>query len=292
MTQSSDVLLILGCGYVGERLAGACLARGMRVVTTTRRKERAEDLEALGVEALVVAAPADLPDQLVASVSAVVDSIPLTRSEQGMHASQVDWLPLFARKATALRWAGYLSTTAVYGNASGAWVDEGHACHPISERGIERLAAERCWLECRLPAEVFRLAGIYGPGRNLISRLKAGGYRAVQWQPPRWSNRIHVDDIVSALMAAMETPRPGRIVNLADDEPLPHADHATELARLIDAPKPRVLSEQEGERDLSPMALEFFRDDKRISNRLLHDELLPALKYPSFRDAVAELISP
>ncbi|ATX78921.1 Nucleoside-diphosphate-sugar epimerase [Mariprofundus aestuarium] len=289
MTQSIDSLLIFGCGYVGERLAKACIAEGIRGVATTRSENRANELEALGVEAVVVSSPADLSDRLLASVHAVLDSIPLTRSEQGMHASQVEWLPLIAAKMRSLKWAGYLSTTGVYGDANGAWVDEAYACHPSSARGTERLIAETSWLESGMPSEVFRLAGIYGPERNILARLQAGGYKAVQWQPPHWSNRIHVDDIVAAVMSAMQNPSPGRIVNLADDEPLPHADYVTELARLAGAPEPVLLSEQAGEKELSPMALEFFRDNKRISNRLLHHELLAELKYPSFRDAVADL---
>ena len=290
MTQSINSLLIFGCGYVGERLAKACLAEGVRVIATTRSENRAKELGALGIEAVEASSPADLSNQQLASVHAVVDSIPLTRNDQGMHASQVEWLPLIALKMTNLKWAGYLSTTGVYGDAHGAWVDEAYACHPTSARGTERLVAETSWLESGLPAEVFRLAGIYGPERNILARLKAGGYKAVQWQSPHWSNRIHVDDIVAAVIAAMQKPRSGRIVNLADDEPLPHADYVTELARLTGAPEPVLLSEKAGEKELSPMALEFFRDNKRISNRILHNELLAVLKYPSFRDAVADLM--
>lgn len=283
-------LLILGCGYVGERLGFYCLQQGISVTGTTRSKARAVVLNKSGIEAVVAATPAELPDELLTSVDAVVDSIPLTRNEQGMQASQSEWLPLISSKLISLKWAGYLSTTGVYGDAAGGWVDEAYACHPTSARGSERLLAEKCWLESGLPAEVFRLAGIYGPRRNILLRLKAGGYKAVAWQPPHWSNRVHVDDIVAALMTAMKKPRVGRIVNLADDEPLPHADYVTELARLIDAPAPVLLSEQEGEDQLSPMALEFFRDNKRVCNRLLHKELLLSLKYPSFRDAAADLL--
>lgn len=283
-------LLILGCGYVGERLAQQCLQQGISVTATTRNAERATQLTSSGVKAVVAGCPSDLSDSLLASVDAIVDSIPLTRSEQGMSASQARWLPVIALKAARLKWAGYLSTTGVYGDANGNWVDEAYACHPTSTRGSQRLVAEQCWLTSGLPAEVFRIAGIYGPERNIFARLQAGDYKAVAWQPPHYSSRIHVDDIVAAVMAAMQKPRAGRIVNLADDEPLPHADYVTALAQLIGAPAPQLLSEDEGEAQLSAMALEFFRDNKRVSNQLLHAELLPQLKYPSFRDAVADLL--
>ena len=278
-------VLILGCGYVGEKLAVACMQQGVQVTGTTRSQARAGVLRGLGVDAVVVESPESLPGELLKQYDAVLDSIPLTRGEQGMHTSQPEWLPKIAPKLNHLKWAGYLSTTGVYGDADGAWVDEAFPCNPTSERGSERLKAEQVWLSSGLPAEVFRLAGIYGPERNIIPRLMSGGYRAVRWQPEHWSNRIHVDDIVEALMAAMNSPRRARICNLSDDEPLSHADYVTELAQLIGAPPPLILSPEAGAKELSPAMLDFFRDSKRVSNSLLHRELLPELHYPSFRDA-------
>jgi len=278
-------LLILGCGYVGEKLARACLAEGVKVTGTTRSETRAGELKGLGISVVVSESPERLPDDLLGSVDAVVDSIPLTRDESGMYASQLQWLSKIAPKLSNLKWAGYLSTTGVYGDADGAWVDEAFPCNPTSERWIERLKAEQVWLGSGLPAEVFRLAGIYGPERSIVSRLMSGNYRAVRWQPEHWSNRIHVDDIIAALVTAMNAPRRARICNLSDDEPLSHADYVTELAQLVGAPKPLILSPEQGEKELSPVALDFFRDSKRVSNRLMHDELLSELNYPTFRDA-------
>ncbi len=283
-------LLILGCGYVGERLARACIRRGMEVVVATRSAARAAELAAMGIEAVVAASPLDVPDDCLAGIEAVLDSIPLTREQGACLPPQRSWLPALAGRLKTVHWCGYLSSTAVYGDAGGAWVDESWACRPTSARGRARLAAEQAWLASGLPAEVFRLAGIYGPGRNLVARLRAGGYKAVRWSPPRWSNRIHVDDIVAAILAAMAAPKPGRIVNLADDAPLPHADYVCELARLIGAPEPTLLSPEEAARELSPAALEFFRDSKRVCNRRLHAELLPRLRYPDFRAGLASLL--
>ncbi|MDX8391354.1 MAG: SDR family oxidoreductase [Mariprofundaceae bacterium] len=287
---SGEKVLILGCGYVGERLAIACLANGMRVIGTTRSQERAADLKKMGIEAVVVDSPLDLSAALLASVDAVLDSIPLTRNEAAMHASQPLWLPEIAPKLTRIRWAGYLSSTGVYGDAGGAWVDESFACNPTSARGKERLRAETAWLDSVLPTEVFRLAGIYGPRRNIFARLRSGDYKAVAWQPPHYAARIHVDDIVAALLAAMRKPRSGRIVNLADDMPLPHVDYVTQVARMIDAPAPVILTPDAGEKQLSAVALAFFKDNKRVSNRLLHDELLPELRYADFRSGIMSLM--
>jgi nucleoside-diphosphate-sugar epimerase len=289
MNEGIEHLLILGCGYVGERLAVAARARGMRVTGTTRRPERAQALRTRGIEAVVADSPTELADDLLAACDALVDSIPLQKAGDDLRVPQADWLPALTPRMRHLRWAGYLSTTGVYGDAGGAWVDEAFACRPTSARGIGRLAAEAAWLGSGLPAEAFRIAGIYGPGRNLVDRLMAGGYRAPSWQPPHWSSRIHVDDIVAALLTAMGLPRPGRIVNLADDCPLSHAEYVCELARMLGAPPPVILDAATAERELSPGALAFFRDNKRVCNALLHRELLPSLSYPSFREAVTAL---
>jgi len=290
MSDRIHALLVLGCGYVGEHLGAACIEKGMKVYGATRGAERAEALERAGIIPVVVDDPARIPGHIWRQVDAVLDSIPLERAPDGLRAGQPRWLPALARRCGRVRWAGYLSTTGVYGDADGAWVDEAWPCRPTSRRGVERLRAEQAWLDSGLPAEVFRLAGIYGPGRNILPRLMAGGYRAVRWEPPHYSGRIHVDDIVAAIMAAMARPRPGRIVNVSDDAPLPHGDYVAELAAMIGAPAPELLTPEEGERLLSAAALDFFRDNKRVSNRLLHVELLPELRYPSFREALPVLL--
>lgn len=282
-------LLILGCGYVGEKLATVCIKQGIQVTGTTRSRERADVLEGMGIDAVVVESPLLVPDDALDNCDAVLDSIPLLRDEHGMRATQPAWLPRLAPKLCHIRWAGYLSTTGVYGDADGAWVDESFTCHPSSPRGTERLRAERAWMKSGLPAEIFRIAGIYGPERNIISKLKAGCYRAVRWHPPHFSSRIHVDDIVAALISAMHANEPGRIVNLADDLPLPHDEYISEVARLVGAPDPVILTPEQGEIELSPAMLDFFRDNKRVSNRLMHETLLPNMKYPDFRTAIADL---
>ncbi len=283
MAQSIRCLLILGCGYVGEKLALACLAQGVQVIGTTRHQARALELKKLGIEAFVISSPAELSDAVLARCDAVLDSIPLSRDANGMFASQLQWLPQITAKCSKLKWAAYLSTTGVYGDADGAWVDESWPCKPTSARGTERLLAEQAWLNSGLPAEVFRLAGIYGAERNVLGRLKAGGYKAVAWNPPHYSSRIHVDDIVAALIAAMQQAKVGRLVNLADDMPLPHSEYVCALATMIGAPDPVILSEYEGNNQLSAAVLDFFRDNKRVSNRMLHEDLLPELKYADFR---------
>jgi len=284
-------LLILGCGYVGTRLAKACLQKNISVFATTRDEEHGHHLKKLGIHPLVVASPCDIPTNIFQQTTLLVDSIPLTRHADDMSASQLEWLPTIIPKLTKLQWAGYLSTTGVYGDADGAWVNESHPCNPSSARGIGRLQAEQAWLNSTLPAEIFRLAGIYGPERNLIGRIKAGDYKAVQWNPPHYSSRIHVDDIIAALLAAMQSPSPTRIINLADDLPLPHADYVQRLAVRLNAPQPIILNPEEGKKQLSATALSFFSDNKRISNQRLHDELLPQLIHPTFEQGIAAILN-
>jgi len=284
------VMLILGCGYCGTWLARSLRRDGWRIYATTRSAERTKTLTQLGIHPLLIHTPADIPHDILQSTDAVLDSIPLQRDGNRILETQSVWLPKLAPCMKRLSWAGYLSTTGVYGDAAGAWVDENHSCRPTSERGQQRLLAEQAWLHSSLPAEVFRLAGIYGPGRNIIARLQSGCYRVVRWSPPHFSNRIHIEDIIRAIRAAMHAPQPARIMNIADDLPLPHDQYACELATYIGAPAPIILSPEEARNILSPALLEFFRDNKRISNRKLHEHLLPQLRYPSFRHAWRTLI--
>jgi len=290
VTTNKQHLLILGCGYVGTKLARSCLQRGFHVSAMTRSQARAEDLQSAGITPIIAASPLEIPAEFLQQATHVVDSIPLSRQGSEMHTSQTAWLPALVPHLHRLTWAGYLSTTGVYGDAQGDWVGENHRCNPKSARGQQRLLAEQAWLTSGLPAEVFRLAGIYGPERSLIERLQAGGYKAVSWQPPHYSSRIHVDDVVAALVAAMQAPKAGRIINIADDLPLPHADYVQQLARLLHAPAPHILTPEEGEAQLSPTLLSFFSDNKRISNQRLHNELLPDLHYPTFREGIQSIL--
>jgi nucleoside-diphosphate-sugar epimerase len=260
------------------------------VQATVRDKAHAQQLQSLGIDAVVNDNPGELSAAWLQDCDAVLDSIPLSydAAKQPVQ-SQSIWLTNLLNHMPNLQWAGYLSATSVYANSDGAWIDETSTHFSTSPRGVQRLQAESAWLQSTAPAEVFRLAGIYGNERNILSKLMAGNYKTVAWQPAHYSNRIHVDDIVAALMAAMGKPQAGRILNLADDAPCSHKDYVCQLAAIIGAPEPIVLTPEQAEKEMSPAYLDFFRDNKRISNHELHRDLLPSLKYPSFRDAVSNL---
>ncbi|MEX2407980.1 MAG: NAD-dependent epimerase/dehydratase family protein, partial [Rhodovibrionaceae bacterium] len=195
------------------------------------------------------------------------------------------------KEARNLAWAGYLSTTGVYGDRGGGWVDEDTPARPGNPHSQRRAAAEAEWLglcsDHGLPVQIFRLAGIYGPGRSQIDALKTGRARRIV-KPGQVFSRIHVADIASALRASMARPVPGRIYNLADDEPADAAEVVAYAAGLLGiAPPPEIPFE---EAELSEMARGFYAECRRVRNLRLRKELGVALAYPSYREGLAAQI--
>jgi nucleoside-diphosphate-sugar epimerase len=190
-----------------------------------------------------------------------------------------------------LRWLGYLSTTGVYGTREGGWVDEASPLAPTGERGRRRAAAEAGWLELGhrhgLSVHVFRLAGIYGPGRSAFDALRAGTAKRIA-KPGQVFSRIHVADIVAVLRASMAQPRAGAVYNLCDDDPAPPEEVVAHAAYLLGVPPPPLVPFEAAE--LSPMARSFYDDNKRVANRLIKEELGVRLRYPSYRDGLAALL--
>ena len=186
------------------------------------------------------------------------------------------------------RWVGYLSTTGVYGDRAGGWVDEDGALEPVNERGRWRVAAERAWLATGLPVAVFRLAGIYGPGRSAFDRLREGRAQRVVKAGQVFS-RIHVDDLAAVLRTSMERVAPGRVYNVADDEPAPPQDVIAYAAGLLGmAVPPEVAFEAAA---LSPMARSFYAESKRVSNRRIKEELGVTLACPSYREGLRAILA-
>ena len=194
--------------------------------------------------------------------------------------------------AQSLRWIGYLSTTGVYGDHGGALVDETTPTNPTSERAQRRVAAERDWLafgsERDVKARIFRLAGIYGPGRSVLDDLRAGTAKRIV-RPGQLFSRIHVEDIAAVLRAALTTKSDSAIFNVCDDEPAAPAEVAAYAADLLGvAPPPEIPFEDAA---LSPMALTFWADNKRVDNGLMKRELGVSLRYPTYREGLKDLIT-
>ncbi len=278
-------LFCLGLGYTARRLALALRDEGWHVCGTVRQASRIADLAREGIEAVVFGS--DAAASLLSQATHIVDSIPPVRGEAPV--ALVRHAGALARLED-LRWLAYLSTTGVYGDRGGDWVDESDEAAPASERGARRLAAEQAWLIMHerygLPVHVFRLAGIYGPGRGVLEQVRAGRARRVI-KPGQVFSRIHVDDIVATLKASIARPSPGAIYNVCDDEPESPAivtEHACRLLGVA-APPPVALAEA----GLSAMAASFYADNKRVSNRRIREELGVRLRYPSYREGLAAL---
>lgn len=187
----------------------------------------------------------------------------------------------------SIRWIGYFSTVGVYGDAQGGWVDEGTPPRPMSERGQRRLAAERDWLELGARAAksvaVFRLPGIYGPGRSALEDVLAGTARRIV-KPGQVFNRIHVEDIAAAVLASIANPHPGRVYNITDDEPGPPQDVVSHAARLLGMPPPPEVDFDPAQ--LSAMARSFYGESKRVSNARMKRELGVTLRHPTYREGL------
>lgn len=193
------------------------------------------------------------------------------------------------RVAPDLQWMGYLSTTAVYGDRHGAWVDETTEVVPTSERGNWRAAAEAQWQAIPdLPLHIFRLAGIYGPGRGPFAKLMAGKARRIV-KPGQVFSRIHVEDIAQVLLASIEHPNPGAIYNLCDDDPAPPQDVLGYAAELLDLPIPAEVPFDEA--GMTPMARSFYGENKRVRNTRIKAELGVELLYPSYREGLRAVLA-
>jgi nucleoside-diphosphate-sugar epimerase len=191
----------------------------------------------------------------------------------------------------SLKWVGYLSTTGVYGDRGGEWVDEESPLEPNTARGQRRLEAERSWLRLHrdigLPVHVFRLAGIYGPGRNQLLNVRDGSAKRII-KPGQIFSRIHVADIAGVLAASIEKPHPGRAYNVCDDEPCPPQEVVAYAANLLGLPLPPEIPFEQA--NLSPMAKSFYADSKRVSNKRIKAELGYKLIYPNYREGLRALL--
>ncbi|MEO1016263.1 MAG: SDR family oxidoreductase [Pseudomonadota bacterium] len=277
-------LLCFGFGYTAGVLAARLRDDGWRIKGTTRRGEKLEQLEAGGIEAHLFDRATPLTDaQIFEDVTHVLTSI--APDEVGdpvidMHGRDLENGP-------QLEWCGYLGTTAVYGDHQGGWVDETTPVSPTMPRAARRVAAERQWLESSLSAHIFRLAGIYGPGRNPFQNLKSGTARRIV-KPGQVFSRIHVEDIANVLEASIRQPNPGRIYNVCDDEPAPPQDVVAYAADLIGFAPPPELDYETAE--LSPIARSFYADNRRVRNDRIKDELGVALQYPTYRTGLGRLL--
>lgn len=278
-------LFCFGLGYSALAFVRRERDRFASVAGTVTSAGKARALAAEGVEARVFDEDATIEDDLARSDAILISVPPLPGHDDPVLARYRD-----AIAASRVAWIGYLSTIGVYGDHQGGWVDETTPPAPSGARSVARLAAERDWLafgeRTGKAVQIFRLAGIYGPGRNALVQVANGSARRLV-KPGQVFNRIHVDDIAAVLAASLARPHPGAIYNVADAEPAPPQDVVAFAAALLGAEPPPETPF--GQAELSPMAASFYAENKRARAALLRDELGVTLRYPSYREGLSAL---
>ena len=281
-------LFVFGLGYTAAAVGALLREKGWPVSGTVRSPEKFESVKRRGFVPLLFSDGNGIGLALRGATHCLV-SVPPGEAGDPVLAAHREAL----RRAGSLRWAGYLSTIGVYGDLQGAWADEETPAEPGTGRGSARIEAETAWSAfCRehaLPLDIFRLAGIYGPGRNPLDRVRAGGARRVV-KPGQVFNRIHVEDAAQTVAAAMlqERGEAGtRVFNVADDEPAPPQDVILFAAGLIGVPPPPEVPFESAE--LSPMARSFYSGNRRMRNDKIKAELGVVLSYPTYREGLRAL---
>lgn len=289
MTESSiRRLVVFGCGYSARRFVELHGSRFETIDATSRSAEGAAALAAGGLMAHVFDATEVSPALAAAISSATHVLVSAAPGETGDPTLRGAGEALEA--AQSLEWVGYLSTIGVYGDAGGGWVSEETPPAPENGRGMRRVEAEADWMNFGrrrgVSVQIFRLAGIYGPGRSAVENLRAGTARRLI-KPGQVFNRIHVDDIAAAVAAGIERPQVGPVINVTDNEPAAPQDVVEYAAGLLGLPVPPDISFETA--DLSPMARSFYSSNKRVSNARLREGLGVTLTFPTYREGVAAL---
>lgn len=281
-------LFCFGLGYSALALARRLSAQDWSVSGTSRTDEGVQQLAQQGYEACRFDGSANVDPEAFSNATHILISIPPDKS--GDLVVKRHTLDL-AQRSAAARWVAYLSTTGVYGDRGGDWVDEASTLDSETERGKLRIEAEASWIALHrtagLPVHIFRLAGIYGPGRNQLCAIREGkAHRIIK--PGQVFNRIHVEDIAGILEASMDKPNPGAIYNVCDDEPAPPQEVVSYAAMLLGCEPPPEIPFAKAK--LSPLAKSFFSACQRVSNERIKKELGYRLRYPSYREGLRDLL--
>lgn len=279
-------LFCFGYGYTCDYLAHELMrAGGWDIGGTTRDLEKRSFLRSKGIKAHLFDYEHPLGDPyfiLDGTTHLLISTPPDDAGDPTfhMHAQDIVRIP-------TLEWVGYLSTTGVYGDRDGGSVDEYSEIRPNSKRGSRRVRAENEWYSLfqhyGLPLHIFRLAGIYGPGRSALDSVRAGVARRIN-KPGQVFNRIHVEDIVQTLMASMAQPNPGAAYNLSDDDPVPSWEVITYTCELLGITPPPIIPYNEA--DMAPITRSFYSDNKRVLNDRIKRELGVTLKYPDYKKGI------
>ncbi|SEP58103.1 Nucleoside-diphosphate-sugar epimerase [Loktanella sp. DSM 29012] len=281
MTQT---LLSFGHGYSAQALERLLLPRDWRVIGTTRNEDKAAAFLARGVEPRIWPG-ADIIPALDAATHLLISAAPGDDGDPVL----AELHDAIAARAGQFEWVGYLSTTGVYGDHEGDWVDENAPLTPATKRGQARVMAEAAWSAIPgLPLHIFRLAGIYGPGRGPFAKVRNGTARRIIKDGQVFS-RTHVADIARVLAASIARPNPGAAYNVCDDDPAPPQDVIAYAAELLGLPVPEAVAFEDAE--MSPMARSFYAESKKVRNDRIKDELGVELLFPDYRSGLRALLA-
>lgn len=280
-------LLVFGGGWLGRAAAREAVRRGGRAALTSRDRDRRAALAADGFVAVDPGDAAGLASAVADASAILVTAPPEASGCPGVRAL----LPAITASGSWPDWIGYVSSTAVHGDRAGGWAFEDSELNAASLEGARRVRAERDWLDAGqgmgLTVQVFRLPGLYGPGRSPLDRLRDGTARIVR-KPGQVFNRIHVDDAVSGLFASMARPRPGAAYILCDDEPAPADMVMDSAARRLGLPIPPEIDLDDP--SVSEAMRRFYLDSKRLSNARAKAELGWRPRYPTWREGLEALM--
>ena len=279
-------MLIFGFGYTAHFLAKRLAALDFHVVGTSRNQDFLGQHNEKGYE-LIKFTKSDIEKSLSTATHILVSTPPSTDFGDPVLAHFVDLIKKYAGQS---QWLGYLSSTGVYGDHQGGWVDESSASLSLGQQAKVRLNAEKAWGSLaknhQLPLHIFRIAGIYGPQRNALTRIAQGKIQTV-YKENHFFSRIHVADIAAVLIASIKNPNPISIYNVADDEPAPSYEVDAYASYLLNIPAPEKIPFELA--TLSPMTKEFYTHHRRVSNVKIKQELFVKLMYPTYREGLQHL---
>lgn len=282
-------LFIFGFGYTAAFLASELNFSTWQVMGTSRREEIRNKYLLSNISLMDYTDRAQINSSLKSATHLLV-SIPPERKIGDVVVA--NFSNTLKNSAPNLKWIGYLSTTSVYGDHSGGWVDEQSMLKPNNMRGMLRVNAEKDWLQLgrdiSVATQIFRLSGIYGPYRNALNQLLSGNAQCI-FKEGHYFSRVHVEDIVQVLVASMMMPRMGEIYNLADDEPAPSHEVVKYAAMLLQVSPPELVPIERAQ--LSVMAQEFYSSNKKVSNSKIKQYLNIELKYPTYREGLRSLLN-
>jgi nucleoside-diphosphate-sugar epimerase len=283
-------LLCFGYGFTAAALTDLLDRDAWTVTGTATTREGAARIDAKGVKGLVFDgehASAEVAAAILRATHVLLSIPPGAAGDPAFihHSEDI-------ARSTSVMWIGYLSTIGVYGDHDGMWIDETSQVAPVSERGHRRLAAETAWQDLGARAgkrvQVFRLPGIYGPGRSAIDSVRAGSAKRIVKRGQVF-NRIHVDDIAGALALALAGRGGQDVYNIVDDEPAPPQDVVAHAARLLAMEPPPEIAFEDAR--LSPMAASFYGENKRVSNARAKADLGWSPRHPTYREGLAAILA-